>query len=75
MKHVHDVDRNSNLDLILRGFNGAVNRFADVLGHGLAAIATALATSKDNSAEVKALTDKLRASTDALDQAVKRNQP
>jgi ABC-type transporter Mla subunit MlaD len=57
---VHDVDRGSNLDLILRGFNGAVNRFADVLGHGLEAIATALATPHDNSQQVQEVIDKLR---------------
>ena len=49
----HEVARGSNLDLVLRSFNGAVNRFADVLGTGLQAIALALSTPQDNSAEVQ----------------------
>lgn len=69
-KTVHDVERGGNLDLILRGFNGAINRFADVLGTGLQAIALALSTPKDNSAEIKALTEKLKQSSDALKEAV-----
>ena len=62
----HDVQRGSNLDLILRGFNGAINRVAD----GLQAIALALSTPHDNSAEVKKLTEELRAQTDALQSAI-----
>ena len=67
---IHEVQRGSNLDLILRGFNGAVNRFADVLGAGLNAIALALSTPQDNSAEVKELTDKLKQSQDVLQSAI-----
>lgn len=67
---IHEVQRGSNLDLILRGFNGAINRFADVLGGGLQAIALALSTPQDNSAEVKDLTDKLKQSEDVLQSAI-----
>ena len=67
---IHEVQRGSNLDLILRGFNGAINRFADVLGAGLNAIALALSTPQDNSAEVKELTDKLKQSQDVLQSAI-----
>jgi uncharacterized coiled-coil protein SlyX len=42
---------------------------------GLAAIALAASTPDDNSAEIKALTEKLKSSTDALAKAVADNQP
>jgi hypothetical protein len=66
----HEVAHGSNLDLILRGFNGAINRFADVLGAGLQAIALALSTPQDNSAEVKELAAKLKQSSDELQSAI-----
>jgi hypothetical protein len=73
-KTIHEVEPKSNLDLILRGFNGAVNRFADVLGAGLHAIALALSTPHDNSAQVQAKIDELasqiRAQANALKTAV-----
>lgn len=73
-KRIHDVARNSNLDLILRGFNGAFNRFADILGAGLQAIALALSTPQDNSGQVQAhidaLNDKLVASNKSLQDAI-----
>lgn len=76
---VHDVAAGSNLDLILRGFNGAFNRFSDAIGGGLRAIALALSTPHDNSAEVQKQIDQataqLKSSTDALDSVVKANQP
>lgn len=71
---VHDVERGSNLDLILRGFNGAVNRFADVIGAGLQAIALALSTPQDNSGQVQAhidaMTAKIKQQADAVQAAV-----
>lgn len=77
-KYLHDVGQGSNLDLILRGFNGAVNRFADQVGGGLRAIALALSTPQDNSTQVQAELDKvqqkLKAQTDALESAVKTQQ-
>jgi hypothetical protein len=66
----HEVAHGSNLDLILRGFNGAINRFADALGAGLQAIALALSTPQDNSAEIKELAAKLKQSTDELQSAI-----
>ncbi len=65
-KTVHEVERGSNLDLLLRGANGIGNRLVDAL----LAIATALSTSQDNSAEIKAITDKVMASRKELQDAV-----
>lgn len=67
---VHEVERGSNLDLILRGFNGASNRIAD----GLLAIALALATPSNEAAiqaHIDESTARLKQQTDALDAAVK----
>ena len=79
---IHDVEKGSNLDLLLRGANGIGNRLVDSLlgiGAGLQAIALALSTPQDNSTEVQAQIDKateqLKLSTNALDAAVKANQP
>jgi hypothetical protein len=79
---IHDVEKGSNLDLLVRGFHGISNRLVDALngiGAGLQAIALALSTPQDNSREVQAQIDKateqLKTSTDALDAAVKANQP
>lgn len=73
-KTMHDVPRGSNLDLILRGTIGALNRFTDVLGGGLQAIALALSTPQDNSGEVQKkldeVTKNMKSSTDALQQAI-----
>lgn len=72
---IHEVPRGSNLDLLIRGFHGIGNRLVDALH----AIALALSTPTDNSAEVQKQIDKytqeLKSSTDALDAAVKANQP
>jgi len=65
MRTVHDVERNSNLDLILRGTNGAVNKLADAIGRGLTAVALALSTPQDNPAQVQAEIDKLVAQLNA----------
>jgi hypothetical protein len=65
-KTVHEVERGSNLDLLLRGANGIGNRLVDAL----LAIATALSTTQDNSAEIKAITDKVMASRKELQDAV-----
>lgn len=71
---VHDVTAGSNLDLILRGFNGAINRFSDAIAGGLKAIALALSTPQDNSAEVQKQIDhlavQLKWQTDALQSAI-----
>ena len=76
---VHEVEKGSNLDLLIRGFHGIGNRLVDAVGTGLQAIALALSTPQDNSAEVQKQIDKfttqLKSSTDELDAAVKANQP
>lgn len=71
----HDVAKGSNLDLVLRGFNGAINRFSDAVENGLVAIAIALSTPHDNSAEVLEQVDKLRAAKKSLKSSVDANQP
>ena len=63
---IHEVERGSNLDLLLRGMNGIGNRLVDAL----LAIATALSTTNDNSAEIKAITDRIVASRKELQDAV-----
>jgi hypothetical protein len=65
-KTVHEVERGSNLDLLLRGANGIGNRLVDAL----LAIATALSTPHDNSAEIKAITDRVVAARQELQDAV-----
>lgn len=66
----HVVPAGSNLDLILRGTNGAVNKLADAIGGGLRAIALALSTPHDNSTEVKGYVEQLKASQVALQTAI-----
>lgn len=67
-----ELPLNGNLDKVLR-------LFITTLGSGLQAIALALSAPHDNSAEVQAQIDKateqLKSSTNALDAAVKANQP
>lgn len=67
------VPRGSNLDLILRGFNGAVNKLADSIGGGLQAIALAQSTPQDNSQEVKEQIARLKSSRTELDTAIKQH--
>ena len=69
-KVIHEVEKAGNLYFLLSGFNGALNRLATEIGGGLRAIALALSTPEDNSAEVKELTTKLKQSSDALKSAV-----
>jgi hypothetical protein len=68
MRTVHDVDRGSNLDLILRGTNGAVNKLADSIRAIAVAIAASSAPADD--AAITAATKSLKESTDALKEAV-----
>lgn len=70
----HEIARGSNLDLILRGFNGAVNKFADAVGGGLQAIALALSTPQDNSEEVKVEIERIRALREALQKSVNESK-
>lgn len=66
----HDVVRGSNLDLILRGFNCAFNRFTDTLGHGFEILALALSTKEDNSAEIRELASNIKAVREKLQTSV-----
>lgn len=66
----HEVARNSNLDLILRGFNGAFNRFTDTLGHGFEILALALSTKEDNSGEIRDLATRIKAVREKLQTSV-----
>jgi hypothetical protein len=67
---VHDVERGSNLDLLIRGFHGIGNRFVDAVGGGLQAIALALSTPNDNSAEVREQVKRLQAARESLQQSI-----
>lgn len=77
-RYVHDVAAGSNLDLILRGFNGVANRFVDAVGGGLKAIALALSTPQDNSSQVQQELDKveakLKSTTDKLQSAIDKSK-
>ena len=77
-RYVHDISRDSSLYLLLNAGLGAINRFSDQVGGGLQAIALALSTPHDNSSDVRqhldALQAKLKASGEALEDAIKRNQ-
>lgn len=69
-KTIHEVSKDGNLYFLLNGFNGALNKLAEQIGGGLRAIALALSTPNDNSAEVKELTDKLKQSQGVLQTAI-----
>ena len=77
-RQVYDVERGSNLDLLLRAFSGVANRFVDAVGGGLQAIALALSTPHDNSAEVQKQIDqvqqKLKTATDQLRSAIDKSK-
>lgn len=70
----HEVSAKGNLDLILRGTNGAVNKLADVIGEGLHAIALALATKEDNSAEIRELAAKVKSERMKLQTSLNNQQ-
>lgn len=65
---IHEVEKGSNLDLLVRGFHGIGNRLVDAV----LALATALSTREDNSAEVRELTERIRTQVSALDSASKQ---
>lgn len=67
---VHEVDKDSNLDLLLRGFHGIGNRLVDAI----LALAVALSTGEDNSSEIRELTTKIRASRESIQEAVDRQK-
>lgn len=74
----HEVEKGSNLDLLLRGTIGAVNKLADSIGGGLRAVALALSTPQDNSTEVQKKLDELEASlkreADAFEAAAEKGK-
>lgn len=69
-----DPDQFNELIQTLKGFSKNLAKWQSIqnatLRDGLAAIALAASTPNDNSAEVKALTEKMKATTDALQAAV-----
>lgn len=67
---VHEIAKGSNLDLLLRGFHGIGNRLVDELGDGLHAIALALSTKEDNSAQILELANKVKAVREKLKQSI-----
>lgn len=77
-KVIHEVEKGGNLYFLLNGFNGALNRLASEMGGGLRAIALALSTPQDNSAQVQGEIDKyvaqLNASTDNVEDAIEQQK-
>ena len=78
---IHEVDKNGNLYFLLNGFNGALNKLAEQvgaglrdIGGGLRAVALALSTPQDNSAQVQQEVDRLvkelRGSTTKVETAI-----
>jgi len=74
MKTEQEVDSRGSLYYLINAFIGAYNRRTDMESKALQAIALALSTPQDNSAEVKAQIAKLEASRQQLDAAL-NNQP
>ena len=68
-KTIHEVERNGNLFYLGSGFIGAINRFADVLGHSAVVIAQALGA-PDDSVALKTLIEKLKPSREELNAAI-----
>jgi len=65
---VHDVEKGSNLDLLVRGFHGIGNRLVDAV----LALAVALSTKEDNSKEIKEFAERIKTQVSALDAAAKQ---
>jgi hypothetical protein len=77
---IHDIEKGSNLDLLVRGFHGIGNRLVDALngiGAGLQAIALALSTPQDNSQQVQQQIDEftrdMRESRKVVETAIKQD--
>jgi len=74
-----EIDKSGPLYGLLTAGVNTVNNFATQIGSGLQAIALALSTPQDNSTEVQAQIDKtrqlLKSQVDALESAVKTQQP
>jgi hypothetical protein len=71
---VHDVDKGSNLDLLVRGFHGIGNRLVDAIGGGLQAIALALSTPQDNSQQVQEVIDRIHNVRNNLQSAIDQSK-
>jgi hypothetical protein len=78
----HKAKKLSGNNLLAHHLNGirlAIREHSENTGKWLAAVALAASTPNDNSAEVQKqidqFTETLKSSTDALDAAVKANQP
>jgi stress-induced morphogen len=70
-KTFHEVEKAGNLYYLINAFIGAYNRRTDALSSGLHAIALALSTPQDNSAEVQKQIDSLVAQLNASTAEVK----
>lgn len=73
----HDIEKGSNLDLLVRGFHGIGNRLVDSLngiGAGLQAIALALSTPQDNSKQVQEVIDRIRNVRENLQSAIDQSK-
>lgn len=68
----HEVDRRGNLFFLIHSMIGAYNRRTDAIARGMNAIALALSTPEDNSAEVKELTARTKAVADVLEDAAEQ---
>ena len=66
----HEVEKGSNLDLLLRGFHGIGNRLVDAIDDGLHAVALALSTREDNSAQILELASEVKAAREKLKQSI-----
>jgi hypothetical protein len=65
---VHDIEKGSNLDLLIRGFHGIGNRLVDAV----LALAVALSTKEDNSKEIKEFAERIKTQVSALEAAAKQ---
>lgn len=74
----HVIEGKSTTGLLLNGLVGAVNRLADQIGGGLRAIALAVSTPQDNSAQVQAEIDRyvqeINASSTKVEDAIKQQK-
>jgi hypothetical protein len=70
---VHDVERESNLDALWHETNGSLDKLSREVGDGLHAIALALSTREDNSAQILELAGKVKTVREKLKQAVDRH--
>lgn len=74
----HEVDRRGNIFFLVNSTIGAYNRRTDAIARGLSAVALALSTPQDNSAQVQAqvdeITKQLNASSDKVEDAIQQSK-